>query len=201
MISPQVSNIAIMLLMMQASRRIDMENEQNIMYIRAAYIISIVSTYLVYQFVKRRIVATNDTTTITVTQPKNPMKPQETPVTEVMSVRDYDLREVDTAIKSIWSGVAMMAFMHLYMKYTNPLFMQCINPIKGALEHNETKIHLFGHKAEGELKRPFKAAPGLLEGLMGGASASQPAAAAAAPVAESASATATGASARIEELD
>ena len=184
MISPQVSNIAIMLLMMQASRRIDMENEQNIMYIRTAYVVSIVSTYLVYQYVKSRITATNDTTMITVTKPANPMKPNEQPVSEVMSVRDYDLREVDAAIKSIWSGVAMMGFMHLYMKYTNPLFMQCINPIKGALEHNETKIHLFGHKAEGELKRPFKAAPGLLDGLMGGAAKTPAPAAAAAAAAD-----------------
>ena len=63
---------------------------------------------------------------------------------QVTTVRDYDLKEIDSAIKSIYTGMAMMGFMHLYLKYTNPLFMQSISPVKSALEHNEVKIHLFG---------------------------------------------------------
>lgn len=165
MISPQVSNIAVMLLMMQASRRIDMENEQTILYIRIAYVVSIATSYLIYMLIKRKIVLANDETPVKIVSAKNPMKPQEPQTTEIISTKDYDLREVDSAMKSILSGMAMMAFMHLYMKYTNPLFMQTINPIKGALEHNEAKIHLFGNKAEGDLKRPFKTV-GLLDGLM-----------------------------------
>ncbi|SMN18021.1 similar to Saccharomyces cerevisiae YBR106W PHO88 Probable membrane protein, involved in phosphate transport [Maudiozyma saulgeensis] len=170
MLSPQVTNIAVMLLMMQASRRIDMENEQNIQYIRIAYIVSIVSSYLIYMVIKRKIIATNDETPVKIVSAKNPMKPQEPQTTEILSTKEYDLREVDSAMRSILSGMAMMGFMHLYMKYTNPLFMQCINPIKNALEHNEARIHLFGHKAEGDLKRPFKSV-GLLDGLMGNAAA------------------------------
>lgn len=168
MLSPQVTNIAVMLLMMQASRRIDMENETNINYIRIAYIASIAISYLIYMIIKRNIISKNDQTEVKVTSAKNPMKPQEPQTVEIMTAMQYDLKEVDSAIRSIYSGVAMMAFMHLYMKYTNPLFMQCINPIKNALECNEARIHLFGHKAEGDLKRPFKAV-GLLDGLMGNA--------------------------------
>ena len=166
MLSPQVTNIAVMLLMMQASRRIDMENETNINYIRIAYVVSIVTSYLIYFIIKRKIIAKNDQTEIKVTSAKNPMKPEEPQTTEIMTTKDYDLKEIDSAIRSIYSGVAMMAFMHLYMKYTNPLFMQCVNPIKNALESNEARIHLFGHAAEGDLKRPFKSV-GLLDGLMG----------------------------------
>ena len=46
----------------------------------------------------------------------------------------------------------MMSFMHLYMKYTNPLFMQSISSLKSALESNIVKIHLFGVPASGDLK-------------------------------------------------
>lgn len=51
-----------------------------------------------------------------------------------------------------------MAFMHLYMKYTNPLLMQSILPFKSALEQNIVQIHVLGKAASGDLKRPFKAA-------------------------------------------
>ncbi|CCK68600.1 Snd3p KNAG_0B01530 [Huiozyma naganishii CBS 8797] len=166
MLSPAVTNIAVMLVMMQLSRKIDMEDETNILYIRIAYVSCTVLGFLIYQLVRRKIVATNDLTKLKIVKPKNAMKPNEPEQVEYTTVRDYDLTEIDSAIKSIFTGVAMMGFMHLYMKYTNPLFMQCINPIKSALEHNETKIHLFGNAATGELKRPFKT-PSLLDGFMG----------------------------------
>jgi hypothetical protein len=57
------------------------------------------------------------------------------------------------------------------MKYTQPLFIQGIMTVKGVLESNEAKLHIFGKKAEAELSRPFKTAPGLMEQFSGGAGA------------------------------
>lgn len=165
MVSSAVTNIVFMLVMMQLSRRIDLEDETNIMYVRTAYLVSVVSAYIVYQIVKQKIVAKNDLTKVKVVTPKNPMKPEESEKVKYMTVKEYDLEQVNQAIKGIWTGVAMMAFMHLYMKYTNPLFMQCLNPIKGALEHNVTRINLWGAKAEGDLQRPFKS-PSILDAFM-----------------------------------
>ena len=59
-------------------------------------------------------------------------------------------------------GVGMMGVMHLYFKYTNPLLIQSIIPLKGAFEGNLAKIHLFGQPAIGDLKRPWKAAGGMM---------------------------------------
>lgn len=59
------------------------------------------------------------------------------------------------------------------MKYTQPLFIQGLMTLKGVLESNEAKLHLFGKKSEGELSRPFKTAPGLMEQLTGAASGPQ----------------------------
>ena len=64
-------------------------------------------------------------------------------------------------------GMAMMGFMHLYMKYTNPLLIQSILPLKSAFENNMVKIHLFGQPASGDLKRPFKAPAGFMSSLGG----------------------------------
>jgi hypothetical protein len=61
----------------------------------------------------------------------------------------------------------MMGVMHLYFKYTNPLLIQSIIPLKGAFEGNLVKVHLFGQPATGDLARPWKAAGGMM-GAMGG---------------------------------
>lgn len=62
----------------------------------------------------------------------------------------------------------MMAVMHIYFKYTNPLVIQSIIPVKSALEGNLIKIHLFGKPASGELKRPWKTNTGLMGAMQGG---------------------------------
>ena len=51
----------------------------------------------------------------------------------------------------------MMAVMNVYFKYTNPLLIQSIIPLKGAFEGNLIKVHVFGKAAIGDLKRPWKA--------------------------------------------
>jgi hypothetical protein len=97
----------------------------------------------------------------------------EEPKLVTTTIHKYDLDQMKALYKAQMMGVGMMAVMHLYFKYTNPLMIQSIIPLKGAFENNEVKIHLFGQSASGDLKRPFKAAPGLMSGLQGGAAANQ----------------------------
>lgn len=80
---------------------------------------------------------------------------------------EYDLQEVSKAYRAQLMGVGMMAFMHLYMGYTNPLLVQSILPVKSVFEANLTKVHMLGKPAVGELKRPWKAAAGFM-GMGGG---------------------------------
>lgn len=98
-----------------------------------------------------------------------PMGSAEEPKLVTTTIHSYDLGQVKALYKSQLMGVAMMAFMHLYMKYTNPLLIQSIIPLKGAFEGNLVKIHLFGQPAAGDLKRPFKAAAGFMSALNGDA--------------------------------
>ena len=62
-------------------------------------------------------------------------------------------------------GIAMMAFLHLYMKFTQPLFIQALMGIKGLYDAKPVHIHILGKPAEGDLKRPFKAGGGLFGGM------------------------------------
>jgi hypothetical protein len=87
------------------------------------------------------------------------------------TVHKYDVDQMKALYKAQLMGVGMMAFMHLYLKYTNPLLIQSIIPLKGAFEGNEVAIHLFGKPAIGEMKRPFKAAAGFMSALQGGGAA------------------------------
>lgn len=75
---------------------------------------------------------------------------------------DYDKGQLRQLIRSQLMGVAMMGVMHLYFKYTNPLLIQSIIPLKGAFESNLVKIHVFGKPATGDLARPFKNAGGFM---------------------------------------
>lgn len=97
----------------------------------------------------------------------------EEPKLVTTTVHKYDLDQVKALFKNQAMGILMMAVMHLYFKYTNPLLIQSILPLKSAFEANEVKIHVFGTPAIGDLKRPFKAAQGIMSALGGAAAQSQ----------------------------
>lgn len=91
----------------------------------------------------------------------------EEPKPVTMTVHAYDSQQLRGLFKAQLMGVGMMAVMHLYFKYTNPLLIQSIIPFKGAFEGNLVKVHLFGTPATGELKRPWKQNAGFA-GMMQG---------------------------------
>jgi hypothetical protein len=86
----------------------------------------------------------------------------EEPKLVTTTIQEYDQNQLSAAYKGQLMGVGMMAFMHIYMKYTNPLLIQSIIPVKGAFESNLVKVHIFGKPAVGELKRPWKAGGGMM---------------------------------------
>jgi Phosphate transport (Pho88) len=63
-------------------------------------------------------------------------------------------------------GIAMMGVMHLYLKFTQPLFVQMIMSLKALYEAKPVWIHVLGKSAQGDLKRPFQT-PGMFGGTSG----------------------------------
>ena len=90
------------------------------------------------------------------------MGSSEEPKLITTTIHSYDQGQLRAMFKSQLMGVGMMGVMHLYFKYTNPLLIQSIIPLKGAFEGNLFKIHVLGQPAAGELKRPWKAAGGFM---------------------------------------
>ena len=109
----------------------------------------------------------SDMTTLKYVEPA-PMGSSEEGKLVTTTVHAYDVGQLKNLMRSQMMGVLMMGVMHLYFKYTNPLVIQSIIPLKGALESNLTKIHVWGQPAVGDLKRPFKQAAGFMSGLQSG---------------------------------
>ena len=107
-----------------------------------------------------------DKTTLKYVEPPQ-MGSQDDPKLVTTTIQAYDKSQLQQGMKSQLVGIGMMAFMHLYLKYTNPLLVQSILPFKGVLEGNLAKIYLFSKPASGELKRPWKASGGIMGALQG----------------------------------
>lgn len=169
-LSPQILNLVIILGMMQVSKRIPFDDPNVLNLVRATYVLSNVVIASLYLYTNYLINKKKDLTTLKyVEQPQ--MGSGEEPKLVTITVHKYDIDQVKALFKNQGMGILMMAVMHLYFKYTNPLLIQSIIPLKSAFEGNEVKIHLFGQAASGDLKRPFKAAPGFMSALSGGAPA------------------------------
>lgn len=178
--------------MMQVSKKIPFEDPQVLMGVRGLYIVSNLIIIGMYLYIQSRINSkkgffplrpfppqphplhqTNptppppsDLTTLKYVEPA-PMGSSEEPKLITTTIHSYDQQQLRAMFKSQLMGVGMMGVMHLYFKYTNPLLIQSIIPLKGAFEGNLFKIHVLGQPAAGELKRPWKAAGGFMG--MGGA--------------------------------
>ena len=58
-------------------------------------------------------------------------------------------------LRSAYFGIAMMAVMHGYFKFTQPLFVQALMGLKGLFDAKPVAIHILNKPATGDLKRPF----------------------------------------------
>ncbi|KAI0025081.1 inorganic phosphate transporter [Xylariomycetidae sp. FL0641] len=166
-LSPQITNLIIILGMMQVSKRIPFDDPNVLNIVRGVYVVSNIIIGAIYLYVMTTINKKKDLTTLKYVEPA-PMGSSEEGKLVTTTIHAYDMAQIKQSFKSQMMGMGMMAFMHLYLKYTNPLLIQSIIPLKGAFESNLVKIHLFGQPASGDLKRPFKQGGGLMAGLQPG---------------------------------
>lgn len=119
-----------------------------------------------------------DTTTITYDAPRKPGMSADAPTTITTTIKDYDIDQVQQFIKSTVTSIVIISVMHFQFKFTQPLLMQSIMPIKNFLAHKEALIHLWGDAPEGNLARPFTAENplGALTSFLGGGDSAAPAA-------------------------
>ncbi|KAN0133394.1 inorganic phosphate transporter [Lactarius tabidus] len=155
-----MQNLAISLGVMQLARKIPFDNPEVLNYVRIVYVASQTIALGAYYYTSTKIKAKNDQTMLKYVEPAGPMS-QEPGKLVTTTVRDYDLSETSKLIKGVFTGLAMMAFLHLYLGYAQPLFVQGIMAFKSLYEAKTIKIHILGQAPEGDLKRPFRGAGGM----------------------------------------
>ncbi|WFD34062.1 phosphate transporter (Pho88) [Malassezia cuniculi] len=156
-----VTNMAVMFGAMQIAQRIPFDDKpEYVTYARTGYICAQLTCIAVYYFCSIQVKKKNDLTVLKYVNAKSPMS-QEPGELVTTTHRDYDLAEISKSIRGIFMGIIIVAFMHLYFGYTNPLVVQSIIPLKNALESNMAKIWVWGVPATGDLKRPFKPPPSM----------------------------------------
>ncbi|KAJ5831751.1 hypothetical protein N7474_000062 [Penicillium riverlandense] len=161
MVSAQVTNLAIILAMMQLAKKVPFDNPDVLLVVRGIYVLSNLIILGIYMYTQSKINQKKDMSTLKYVEPA-PMGSAEEPKPVTTTNMDYDKSQLRQLIRSQLMGVGMMGVMHLYFQYTNPLLIQSIIPLKGAFESNLVKIHVFGKPATGDLARPFKAAAGFM---------------------------------------
>ncbi|BFZ55594.1 phosphate transporter (Pho88) [Savitreella phatthalungensis] len=171
MVNPAITNLAVTLGVMQLARKVDFDDPTTLFYVRVLYVTSNIIIALAYFYQYTRIQKQNDLTTLKYVEPAAPMSGKSEPSLVTTTVKEYDMLELQKGFKGALMGVAMMAVMHLYFKFSQPLLVQSILPVKNAFETKLASIHVFGKPATGDNKRPFKAAPGLFGGATGNADA------------------------------
>lgn len=139
---------------MQIANRVPFDNPDVLFGVRSMYLASNVLIASLYLYVQSQIKQQRDHKTLKYVEPAPIGTEEPKPITT--TVMDYDLSQLRALFKAQFTGLALMALMHLYFKYTNPLLIQSILPLKSALEAKLVKIHVFGQPATGDLERPFK---------------------------------------------
>lgn len=118
---------------MQLAKRLPMEDPDFIQKLRIGYVSAQVISLAIYLYITYVIKKKNDLTTLKYVQPASPMSQEEGGLVTT-TVKDYDLAETSKLMRGVFIGVAFMGFLHVYMKYTQPLFIQAIMTVKGVLE-------------------------------------------------------------------
>ncbi|KAI7862264.1 inorganic phosphate transporter [Spinellus fusiger] len=175
-LSSPLFNIGFMLASMQLAKKVDWENPHTLFVARTGYygaqVLVMIMTYMLMTLIRKK----NDTTVLTYVNKAKPSfgggagGQDETVTTTVM---EYDISQLKQFLQSTVTSILMISVMHWQFKFTQPLLLQSILPIKNLVVHKEALIHLWGDAPEGALQRPFPAENplGAMMGALGGETA------------------------------
>ncbi|KAI9595445.1 inorganic phosphate transporter Pho88 [Syncephalis fuscata] len=156
MANPMI-NVVMMLGIMQLTKWFDMEDPSTIFYFRILYVSVQATLCLVALAMIKKVQAKNDQTPLRYQEAQQPFS-QEPPNFITTTVCEYDQQQFWQQIKQVGTSVALLGFIHYKWGYVQPLLLQSILPVKSLFDSPAIQVHLLGKPAEGELKRPWKAA-------------------------------------------
>ncbi|KAI7888904.1 inorganic phosphate transporter Pho88 [Mucor mucedo] len=149
----------------QVTKLFDLDNPRYISLIRSFYLGSQFVIILLSFYLLSVIKNKNDTTVLRYVQPGSKQwDGKQTPDKLVETTNmEYDIADVKKQLNQGFTGLAVVAFLHLKFGYVQPLIIQSILGFKNFFMTKEARIHLFhANTSTGELRRPFR-----IEGPLG----------------------------------
>lgn len=151
--------MAIVLGTSQILRRVvDLNNQANVNYFRAIYIVSQL-LQLGVLFALRMVISRGAMGgKVVVDVPANPLTGEKASK-QTTNDRDYDLDEIWKQIKQLLMGAVFMLILHKFFGLIQPLVVQSILPWRALLCSPLFRVRVWGQKPVGSLARPFTAPP------------------------------------------
>ncbi|KAI8887639.1 inorganic phosphate transporter [Backusella circina FSU 941] len=152
-------NMGFFLVARQLTKFFDLESPQYLTFLRGLYLSSQLAIILLSFYLISIIRKKNDTTILRYVEPGSQQWDGTESTDKLVNTNnmDYDVEEVKKQMKQSFTGVAIVAFLHLKFGYVQPLVMQSILGFKTFFTTKEARIHFFnGRTTTGELRRPFR---------------------------------------------
>lgn len=152
--------MAVLLVLVQVIRRLDLTSSFAIGMVRLAYVFSQLAGVAFLFYIRSLIMKKGEKTEKIDVEvpPKFGELPTNPPARQKISVMDYDLMECNKQIQQIVSGMAILGLLHWWLGFVQPLFIQSIIPWKNLLLTPLVRLHFWGAQVKDDesLKRPWK---------------------------------------------
>lgn len=156
----QFASMAILLILVQVIRRLDLTSSTSINIIRLCYLCSQLLSVAFLFYIRSLIVKKADKSEkVEVDIPsKFGEIPTNPPARQKISVMDYDLMECNKQIQQIVSGMLILGILHWWLKFVQPLLIQSIVPWKNLLLTPLVRLYFWKARIDSDeaLKRPWK---------------------------------------------
>ncbi|KAI9032656.1 inorganic phosphate transporter Pho88 [Phycomyces nitens] len=154
----QLFNVGAFFLIRQIIKTFNWDNPEYVPLIRAIYLVTQVSIIGIGYWLIALVRKKNDHTILRYVEASNSGWDGTGGEDQLVNTTnlDYDIAEIKKNIKQTFTGIAIVAFLHLQFHYIQPIVVQSLLGFKSFLMTKEARIHFWGEKPVGELRRPFR---------------------------------------------
>lgn len=162
---PGMGNMLIMMPVLYLGNVFDYTQGDNMLYLRVAFCTAQLFTLIGCAVLYFKITAKPNQEKITVKPPPPPPfgAPPTPPAPEIMTITEYDLRELKKIATQVAMSFCITGFLHYKWELTPPLFIQCIMTPKSLLTSPLFQIFVLNSTG---VTRPFPEPPSPFAALM-----------------------------------
>merc|ERR1711907_47667 len=148
---------------------IDFETPNTVNMVITGYVtmqaITLSICFMVYRSIESKRGQQGHTQRFLVKAPPLPFGQENPAPDKMMNATEYDISKLNEIVKQILMGICVISFIFYKWESPKPLFLQMLMAPSAILESQLFQIHIRGKPATGELIRPWKPPPGMMDEL------------------------------------